>query len=303
MTALINLGTTPYAATPAYNPDTPISDNQTRYNTYNTVVTALAPTADWQTAVNDARSKVDESATFPKIDFTTNDLATNAIANMIAAAVAAMTNTNITAQADAHETRMTPRFLRSVSRFAGGMLDINAVNSSAFVLGLALLEREVLADAADFDAGIAYKAYDSVVTNGLDKTFNAAFQRQGQRNVAMAQGINTMIASIQHKVDAQRDASHQQAELNRIKIIAKKEQVDKDIELDVEDALWDIKTFQYGGNLLASIAGGTSNQPQKPSQLQSALSGAISGAAAGAKVGGLLGAGIGALVGGLAGLL
>jgi hypothetical protein len=126
----------------------------------------------------------------------------------------------------------------------------------------------------------------------------------------MAEGVNTMVASIRHKVDAQREASHQQAELNRLKIVAKKEQTDRDIELDVEDALWDIKTFQYGANLLASISGASVQQDQKPSAAASAIGGALSGAAIGAGIGSAvpgvgtaIGAGIGAVLGGLAGLL
>jgi len=93
-------------------------------------------------------------------------------------------------------------------------------------------------------------------------------------------------------------------EANRIKIVAMKEQTDRDAALDEEDALWDLEVFQYGANVLAAISGGTSSPKVKePSALQSALGGAMSGAAAGWMIGGGYGAAIGAVIGAAASFL
>jgi uncharacterized membrane protein len=69
--------------------------------------------------------------------------------------------------------------------------------------------------------------------------------------------------------------------------------------------LWDLEVFQYGGNIMAAIQGGTvGSKPKAASPFQSAIGGAMSGAAAGAMVGASMGAGggpYGALIGGILG--
>jgi hypothetical protein len=92
-------------------------------------------------------------------------------------------------------------------------------------------------------------------------------------------------------------------EANRIKIVANKEYVDRNIDLDKEDALWDLSVFQYGANVMASISGGTSvTKTSGPSTAQSAIGGGLSGAAAGAMVGSAVGAPVpGAIIGGVLG--
>ena len=94
------------------------------------------------------------------------------------------------------------------------------------------------------------------------------------------------------------------AEANRIKIVAKVEETEKNLKYDEQDALWDLEMYQYGGNILASIAGAASGTKGKEvSTGASVLGGAMSGAAAGASIGGPIGAGIGGVIGGIAGLL
>lgn len=98
-------------------------------------------------------------------------------------------------------------------------------------------------------------------------------------------------------------------EAKRLKIVAKKEQLDEDATLDEKDSLWDLQVFQHGGNLLAAPAGGTATNrfDGGPSKLQSSMGGAMSGAAmgymmAGAQAGGMTGP-QGAAIGAGAGLL
>ncbi len=100
-------------------------------------------------------------------------------------------------------------------------------------------------------------------------------------------------------------------EAKRIKLVALKEEADKNMEIDERDALWDLEAFQHGANMLASIGGGTVGV-KKPSDssLSSALGGAMSGAATGAMIGGsmegtimgLSGGPAGAIAGGLLGV-
>jgi len=113
------------------------------------------------------------------------------------------------------------------------------------------------------------------------------------------------------RVGWESDYVRMSVEANRIKIVAKKEQTDQDAVIDDSDAKWDLEVFQYGGNLMAAIGGGTAipNLAKKnaaASVIGGAMMGAASGAMVGAQIGaggGPYGAGIGAVLGAAVGLL
>ena len=161
-------------------------------------------------------------------------------------------------------------------RFEGGMRDINAVSSSAFAIGKSIIESAQTRQVAKYSADLHMKAFgdDAIQIIGL-------------------------------KLDYQKLLTHSTIESNRIKIVAKKEEVDAGFKIDQADAKWDINVFQPSANMLASIAGGGGVTGEEgPSQLQSAIGGAMSGAVAGAMVGakmgsagGPWGAAIGAVLG------
>jgi len=159
-------------------------------------------------------------------------------------------------------------------RFRSGMRDINAVVSSAFVLGQAIIEASQTRQVAGFSSGIHLKVIDL-------------------------------------RLDYQKALTHYTIEANRIKIVAKKEEAEVNLEIDEADASWDLEVFQHGANMLAGIGGGVANpQKKKKNQMASAIGGAMTGAAAGAMVGASYGAGggpygavIGAVLGAAAGLL
>jgi len=155
-------------------------------------------------------------------------------------------------------------------RFNAGMLDINAVMSSAFVIGRANIEENQDRQVAKYAADLHMKAFS-----------------------------DDAIRLIALKLEYQKTASQMIADANRIKIVAKKEESETNFKLDESDALWDLEVFQHGGNLLAAIGGGTATPgaTSGPSQMQSAIGGALTGAAAGAMVGGPTGAAIGGVLG------
>ena len=158
-------------------------------------------------------------------------------------------------------------------RFEAGMRDINAVVSSAFVIGKASIEEVRLRQVDKFSANLHMKAF------GDDALRLIALKLEGQKAV-----------------------SHMIIEANRLKIVAKKEEVDDGHEIDQSDATWDLNVFGYAGNLLAAIGSGISPKPKK-SPLSSAIGGAMTGAAAGFMVGGPTGAAVGGVMGVAATLL
>ena len=86
----------------------------------------------------------------------TEDIVTNAIA----LAEDAVSDVVVTSLTTAYESRALNTHLRAVNRFAGGMADINSVNSSAFVIGMSMKESEFSRDVNDFQAKIEATLYE-----------------------------------------------------------------------------------------------------------------------------------------------
>lgn len=90
------------------------------------------------------------------------------------------------------------------------------------------------------------------------------------------------------KIKLRGEAVSKVVEANKLAVIAFKEELDKNVEIDAKDSKWDLEVFKYGGNFLSSIQGTQTPQgnSDEPSQTQSALAGAASGAAMGAQMSG-----------------
>lgn len=159
-------------------------------------------------------------------------------------------------------------------RFKAGMLDINAVQSSAFVFGQALIEMKKLETVADFTA-----------------------------NAVMQNELNMR--------DSVRALTHMGVEIERLGIIAKAEYQTKRADQAAMNNLWSLEVFKYGCNVMSSIGAASVHTGQKSvSPGVSAMGGAVSGAAMGAQIGSsypavgtAIGAAVGAVFGGVAGYL
>lgn len=300
---------TPYNGAAAYDSTADLAANQTRYSTYDALVTALNHQTDWESVVNTARAKLDDTVTYPRVNLVSFDLAPNAISDSLSILTQALANANIVAMSDAFEARATPRFLRGVSRFAAGMADIGAVNSSAFIVGLTLLENDFLQETNKFDAELTHKVYDTVAVPLINANIQAAATQRQQRNVLLSQAVDTMIGSLFNKINSGYQAVVSQADINRLKIQFKEQQLQRDLELDVQDTLWDINAHQLAVNILAGI-NGAPVVPRGISTEKAVIGGMLSGAGTGAAIGSavpgigtVVGAGVGAVLGAAAGFL
>uniref|UniRef100_A0A6M3KQK0 Uncharacterized protein n=1 Tax=viral metagenome TaxID=1070528 RepID=A0A6M3KQK0_9ZZZZ len=81
---------------------------------------------------------------------------------------------------DAFETKSLPEHLRSVNRLSAGMADINAVNSSAFILGMTMLESDRTQVIADYRAKLVadifpkvFEMFSGVFTTIVSQTLSA----------------------------------------------------------------------------------------------------------------------------------
>lgn len=288
----------PYYNEASYDPSPDINRMQNRYDGYNASVASLDYDADWANMVDTAVTKASGNV-FPLVDPHAN-MSTTALQDILSDVAQAVNSSGIQSIMDAHEARAVARQQRSIARFTAGMADANAVLSSAFAIGLALRESEAENEVAEFDARLNHEIVSSMLSGALDSLYKGTTLRAEYKNRLIVDGINHMIQLQQGDISAMNAAASLQTEISRITAVLKKEQKADDLEIDVNDATWDLFLLQHGGNFLSAI-NGAPMIPKGLTKTQSAVGGALSGAAIG-----LLAAkeiGIGLLTGGIGGLI
>lgn len=186
------------------------------------------------------------------------------------------------------------RDTRILPAFEAGMRDINAVVSSAFVLGKAIIDAEIVRDGAQLDAKLRIQN----TTLALEAARTKVQQNQGNQESAR------QLASAEF--ESLRLITVLATEIARIYTAARLDVDKTTTEFSAKDRLFDLETFQYGSNVMAGIAGGTAHPSPQGSTASNAIGGALSGAAAGAMAGSAIpgvGTAVGAGVGGAMGLL
>jgi len=247
-------GNSPFMSVVAFDPSTDITAMVSAITAFDTAVDALDNETDWSSAMTAAETAVDSL-----IDDTYINADINAFSDLLD---------------DERDTKVLPRF-------KAGMRDINAVMTSAFVIGEGLIE--------------AFGARD-VTKYGTELRMKMNLQRTD----GVIKSAEVMLTTLMSIIGYERDLAHYTVEVRRLSIAAGKEQDDRDLWIDEQDALWDLALFQYGNNALASIAGAAATTKDKQiSQAQSAVGGAISGAVVGNMI---APGGPGAIIGGVLGL-
>lgn len=169
-----------------------------------------------------------------------------------------------------------------IPEFEAGMRDVNAVLSSAFVIGKAILQ------------------------DGKDKKV-----AQYAADLAMKIETDMALKAVGLKLEYGRVASAMAIEVSRLKYSIESEVYHQDLEYAAADSKWGLSLFEQAGNILAAPSGAATTRKSDPNKVASSVGGALSGAVAGgmlagAEAGGLSGpqgAALGAVVGGVAGYL
>jgi len=200
----------------------------------------------------------------------------------------------INAKVDAYEANALARFNTSaLPRYQRGMQDVRAIMTSAFTVGESLMTADIARDVNTFATTLKRD-------NELKKT------------ELISNATDKMLAAMSQELEAYKTLTHYAGETNRIKIVAKKEEQERNVKYDVKDAHWDLELYNYGNKTLASIAGAAAGTDLEGiSDAQSAIGGAMAGAsmgymvagASGGTIGGPVGMAVGAAIGGIAGLL
>lgn len=251
----------PFIDQDAFDPATDLGLAWSAVCEFDAFVDSLNYINDWTNAITSVKSTVDSNI----IDDTYIDA-------------------DIAAFSDTIENELNTRIL---PQFKAGMRDVNAVMSSAFVLG---------------EADI-YSTFTKEVTKyGTDLRAKLHLQR----NELIAKSTAVILQNLMTIGELEGKVANISVDAKRIAIVAQKEENDMNLEIDENEARWDNEAYVYGANMLAAISGGTrGGGASKPTSAQSALGGALSGAAIGAQVSGgnPLGAAVGGIIGLGAGLL
>ena len=163
---------------------------------------------------------------------------------------------------DEIDTTVMPRFIT-------GMRDINSVQSTAFIIGKAIIQDAHVKSINKFASQIRIHA----ITMANDQ-----WAKHLSWNEAVIKTYSEMF-KLYYASTLDIDRAN--------------------LEYQAKDLMWNINLFEPARALLGALSGSAATVSQnEPSQTQKAIGGAMSGAAAGAMVGG----GYGALIGGVLGL-
>lgn len=245
----------PYTGTAAYDPTTDLAGIQTELDTYKASIAALNPLTDLTSYLAAALTHVDTL----------------------------ISSTHVDDEVDAFETKTDPAFARTVNRLTGPMFDNNAGNSSAFTIGMAVLERGRFTEIAEHRARL----------NTL---------KQQERMQLTPQIISELSNSLTRKLEGQRAVYGMQHELARNRIVANREFLAEELDLDYKELTHDLELFGYGQTALAS-GFGAAMRPNGPSKASTQLAATISTAATIATAASPLGMGPALALGAAGGLL
>jgi len=305
---------------------TAFTQSLARVDTANVLKTIPTATifSDTLTAVNSALATMDIDGMSANAIANTDAIISQAVAQMIALA----DDTVIAAAVTEFYNKNQLQQGRILRRYAQGMADVNAVQSSAFFFGMAILEAENSRQTAEYstqlrlqlsrDVLLSYvDAYKTHLASELEKTirsfvplYTANLNTRLESEVRMKAARDALFqASLQQWVQMLYNNinSHQAvvASFNTAKataITATAEHEGNVADLNEKMAEWYFRVYQYGGSLFGAINGSSAVVPARPTKGQSVLAGAAAGMAAGAALG-PKGAVAGAVIGGLGALI
>ena len=244
------LGASPYAGAVTYDPDTDITAWEAAITGFDAILAGVDPTVDWAALFAQAGASITVAGGITEALITADSLAFSSNLD------------------DEITTKVLPRY-------EGGMRDINAVVSSAFVIGEGIIEAFRTRDVAKHESALRLSAASEnsrrgVAIAGMQLEASSQMVKIFLQNIAWEENLARLIA-----------------DTRRIKIIAKSEENKQNSDYDEADALWDLEVFKYGGNMLAAIGSASVSEGMKgASKMQSVLGGAMSGAAAGGMMSG-----------------
>lgn len=194
---------------------------------------------------------------------------------------------------------------KTIPVFEAGMRDINAVMSSSFIIGEALIFAEKDRNVAKFASDLRLAQWadrNKALINTATQLLEADFKLYAAFGTFAEMVGKFWIQGVEFK----RQLTDKVIDVLRMKIVAKKEEDDEALRRAVENAKWPLSMSQYPASMLGSAGGGhavpegTGGGPTVASVLGGVMAGASIGAMFNGETGGAWGSAIGAAAGGLA---
>jgi len=255
------LAANPFTGLTGYDPGTDVTAMEAAVTAFQAIITAMDEHTNYDTFNTNAAAQVD--ATYAPATY-------------------------INARAVAHATALDNEINSKVyPRFEAGMRDINAVMTSAFTIGKAIIELDR--------------------NDKVDKFIaDMEFQADTKRADLIQSATSEMIRLFLQKIEFGRVIMAIWIDEKRLAIAANQDYKTETKAIAGDLGRWPLEAYKYGANMLAGIGGGTTGSVPVDGNktariIGSGLSGASAGAMIGSAIGGNEGAGWGALVGGLAG--
>lgn len=165
----------------------------------------------------------------------------------------------ITTEVAAFDASQVSRLARSVGRLAAGMSDAGAALTNGYIFGVAMLELENAKQSDALEAQLLR-------------------ERAATRPAYILEATNQLVQMLGNEIEMRDKATRMRGELAKLTIASQTNRLNEELQLDVEDAKWDLSLFSHPGNLLASISGAvaTADHTSRPQQALSNLTGTIS---------------------------
>lgn len=206
--------TNPYTGLTGYDPSTNIASMVTAIDTFAATITAMNAHTDFDTYQNAAAAQIDATI--------------SPDAYILA---------RVQAHASALDTEVSAKI---IPRFNAGMRDINAVQTSAFVIGRAIIEIDRNEKVDKFMADLR-------------------FQADAKRGDLIQAATNEMVRMHLQKIELGRVVAAMTIEELRLAIAAQSDYNTEVKALAADLGRWPLEVYKYGANMLASIGGGTTS--------------------------------------------
>ena len=275
------VGGNPYEGETAFDPDaaltlvatSPLGRTAAAQVAAQAVVDGLSSVPSvWAT---DVATVAGEFGHFDDIDFLDGMAA--GIAGLLAAVDDAVQGAYVDNMVSAYETIKKTRFMRELSMWTAGMADINAVNTSSFVIGMALKQKEFADSVDEFKRTLQQDLYKDLVQQSIAGYIKAETNQAAAKDAMLTTGPQMIAKGVEFTRAMEAEFAKLQvnlvqlkAEIERMVIISQKEYQDEQLSIDTQEALWPFEIYMYGGNLMASIAGAAAYR-KGPSRLETTL--------------------------------
>lgn len=305
---ITDAGGNPFDGVSAYDPEDDLTNMQDELDEFITSVGALDPDGDVvgflgqaDTAAEGDLDSLDVDSAIASIVSKARLQASQIVAEAVSSAGTIGYSSIIDRARKGFEARVRRDHLASMGEFTGPMADVGAVNTSAFVIGLAKLQRGLDDRLAQFDTefilpnnqvGIQafMEAFRVIAQQHLQTKAQVHLQEEQIKNQYILEATRLMTDQNRLRMASEQTVVDMQKQVSSAAIVAYNDEYGQNLDIDVKGQNWDMELFQQGANVLSAVSGSVVSTAAKPSRVSSGLSGALGGASAGVAIGAQVGA-------------